>query len=127
MGAELFLKVAEKYPFLTFFSYANVEYVGIIQNKDSYITSFYDFGNITNVDHKKLFLDLANVWWWESRRDLPINIFLKHEWVVFKPYLRTFTNKDLQILHGPCVSLSDLLGKKSKRKSIVLVKRCDRS
>jgi len=123
MGTELFLKVAEKYPFLTFFSYAGIEYVGVIQNRDTIITTFYDYGNIVDTDQKRIFLDLANVWWWESNRTVPINIFLKNEWSLFKPYLRTFVNKDLEILHGPCLSLSELHAKKSKRRSIMLVRR----
>jgi hypothetical protein len=49
----------------------------------------------------------------------------KHEWDPFKPYLRTFTNKDLKILHGPICSLSEMARKKSKRKSITLVRRVD--
>lgn len=125
MGSELFLKVAEKYPFLTFFSYAGVEYVGIIQNKDITVTTFYDYGNIHNAEQKRLFLDLASVWWWESNRINPINIFLKHDWSVFKPTLRTFSNKDLEILYGPACSLLDLTAKKSKRKSIILVRKLD--
>ena len=125
MAAELFLKVAEKYPFLTFFSYGGVEYVGVMQNRDSIITTFYDYGNIHDVEQKRLFLDLANVWWWESNRLNPINIFLKHEWSVFKTTLRTFSNKELEILHGPICSLLDLYATKSKRKSIILVRKLD--
>mgnify|MGYP003347682016 CR=1 FL=1 len=71
------------------------------------------------------FLELANVWWWESNRSIPINIFLKTDWDPFKPYLRTFANKDLEILHGPVCSLSEMARKKSKRKSITLVRRLD--
>ena len=39
--------------------------------------------------------------------------------------LRTFANKDLEILHGPVCSLSEMARKKSKRKSITLVRRLD--
>jgi hypothetical protein len=56
---------------------------------------------------------------------VPINIFLKNDWDVFKPYLRTFINKDLEVLHGPVCSLSDMGRKKSKRKSITLVRRVE--
>jgi hypothetical protein len=37
--------------------------------------------------------------------------------------LRTFSNRDLEIIHGPVCSLNDLGRKKSKRKSITLVRR----
>jgi len=123
MNHELFAKLAEKYPFITLCVYANNEYVGIIQNQDDSITTIYDFGSIQGVGEKQRFLELANVWWWESNRSIPINIFLKGEWDLFKPYLRTFTNKDLEIMHGPICSLSEMARKKSKRKSITLVRR----
>jgi hypothetical protein len=125
MSNELFPKLAEKYPFITLCMYANVEYIGIIQNQDDSITTIYDFGSIQGLEEKKLFLELANVWWWESNRSIPINIFLKTEWEPFRSYLRTFTNKDLKILHGPICSLSEMARKKSKRKSITLVRRVD--
>jgi hypothetical protein len=125
MTNDLFAKLAEKYPFITLCVYASTEYVGIIQNQDDAITTIYDFGAISDLDVKRQFLELANVWWWESNRSVPINIFLKSEWDMFKPYLRTFTNKDLEVLHGPICSLSEMSRKKSKRKSITLVRRVD--
>jgi hypothetical protein len=125
MGTEIFAKIAERYPFITFCTYAGNEYIGVVQNRDDAVTTIYDFGNIPHPELKKVFLELANVWWWESNRSIPINIFLKQDWEVFRPFLRTFTNKDLEILHGPCTSLTDIARKKSKRKSITLVRRMD--
>jgi hypothetical protein len=125
MNTDFFEKLAEKYPFITLCVYATTEYVGIIQNQDDAITTIYDFGAIQDPEIKRQFLELANVWWWESNRSVPINIFLKNDWDVFKPYLRTFINKDLEVLHGPVCSLSDMGRKKSKRKSITLVRRVD--
>jgi hypothetical protein len=125
MNPDIFAKLADKYPFITLCTYAANEYVGIIQNRDDFITTIYDFGSIVEAEQKRLFLELANVWWWESNRSIPINIFLKHEWEPFRPYLRTFTNRDLEILHGPVCSLSEISRKKTKRKSITLVRRVE--
>ena len=125
MGPEVFEKLAERYPFITFCTYAGNEYVGVIQNQDNLVTTIYDFGAIQNAELKQLFLDLANIWWWESNRSIPINIFLKHEWNPFRPYLKTFINKDLDILHGPSTSLAELSRKKTKRRSITLVRKVD--
>ena len=108
MGVELFEKIAERYPFITFCTYASNEYVGVIQNRDDQITTIYDFGGIVEDATKREFLELANQWWWESNRSIPINIFLKHDWEKFKPYLKTFINKDLQIILGPSTSLQEL-------------------
>ena len=125
MTNDIFAKLAEKYPFITLCVYATTEYVGIVQNQDDIITTIYDFGSIQDVDSKRKFLELANIWWWESNRSIPINIFLKTEWDTFKVYLRTFVNKDLTVLHGPICSLSEMSRKKSKRKSITLVRRIE--
>lgn len=125
MNHDLFARLAEKYPFITLCVYANAEYVGIIQNQDETITTIYDFGSIQDLSSKQKFLELANIWWWESNRSIPINIFLKSEWDQFRSCIKTFTNKDLQILHGPICSLSEMARKKSKRKSITLVRRVD--
>jgi hypothetical protein len=125
MNNLIFTKLAERYPFITLCIYASEEYVGIIQNKDDTITSMYDFGSIIDIELKRRFIELANIWWWESNRSIPINIFLKRDWEVFRPYMKTFTNKDLNIIHGPVCSLSDLAKLRSKRRSITLVKRID--
>jgi len=125
MTNDFIEKLTEKYPFITLCVYASTEYVGIVQNQDDAITTIYDFGAIADAELKRHFLELANVWWWESNRSIPINIFLKGQWDPFKPYLRTFTNKDLEILHGPVCSLGEMSRKKSKRKSITLVRRVE--
>jgi hypothetical protein len=123
MGSELFRKLTEKYPFITLCVYAGNEYIGVVQNQDSLVTTLYDFGALHNSDQKQKFLELANIWWWESNRSIPINIFLRHDWEEFRFSLRTFINKDLEILHGPVCNLNDIAKKKAKRKSITLVRR----
>jgi hypothetical protein len=125
MGSDLFRKLTEKYPFITLCVYAGNEYIGIIQNQDDLVTTIYDFGALHTADQKHRYLELANVWWWESNRSIPINIFLRQDWEDFRFSLRTFVNKDLDILHGPVCSLNDIARKKSKRKSITLVRRVD--
>jgi hypothetical protein len=123
MANEFFTRIAEKYPFVTLCVYATDEYVVIVQNRDDYVTTIYDFGSIKDLDSKKKFLELANIWWWESNRSIPINIFLKQDWNQFDYCLKTFVNKDLQIIQGPVCSLSEMARKKSKRKSITLVRK----
>lgn len=123
MNKDVFEQLAEKYPFISLCVYADTEYLGIIQNRDEVVTTIYDFGKIQDLDSKRRFLELANIWWWESNRSIPINIFLKSDWDQFRSYLRTFVNKDLEILHGPACSLSEMSCKRSKRRSITLVRR----
>lgn len=126
MSSEFFKELSDKYPFVTVVNYAGAEYVGIMQNRDATVTTMYDFGRIVDLKLKQKFLELANIWWWESNRSIPINIFLREEWAVFRPYLQTFINKDLEILLGPTISLGDLSKKRTKKKSITLVRRLDR-
>ena len=125
MGNNIFEKLAEKYPFITLCIYASNEYIGIVQNRDDAVTTIYDFGAVLTQQDKLEFLELANNWWWESNRSIPINIFLRGDWEKFRFTLRTFSNKDLEILHGPVCSLIDIARKKTKRKSITLVRRLD--
>lgn len=123
VGSDFFKRLTENHPFITVCSYANQDYVGIIQNRDDLVTTIYDYGAITDPVAKERFLELGDTWWWESNRIIPINLFLKEEWMMFKPYLRTFTNKSLVIIHGPVCSLTELNKRRSKRRSITLVKR----
>jgi len=113
----------ERYPFISLCVYAGTEYVGIIQNRDDTVTTMYDFGMLDDSDSKNTYLDLANIWWWESNRSIPINIFLREEWDQFRGCLKTFSNRDLNIIHGPVCSLQDITRKKTKRRSITLVRR----
>ena len=57
MGVELFQKIAERYPFITFCTYAKNEYVGVVQNRDDQVTTIYDFGSIVNDQQKRDFLE----------------------------------------------------------------------
>lgn len=122
---EFFKKLSENHPFITVCSYANQDYVGIVQNRDDVVTTIYDYGAIVDPLIKEKFLELGEVWWWESNRLIPINLFLKNDWAIFKPYIRTFNNKSLVILHGPTCSMNELNKRRSKRRSITLVKRLD--
>lgn len=113
----------ENLEFLTGISYSGKEYVGIIINQDNQITSFYDVESIHSQNLKKKFLELGELWWWESNRQIPIDIFLRHEMAPFKECIKTFSNKDVEILFGPVTSMQSLLKKRIKRRSIQLIRK----
>lgn len=113
----------DQYPFLSFVTYGGNDYIGIIQNSDELITTIYDFALLKTLEQKERFLDLADQWWWESNRLVPINVFLKQDWFEFKVCLKTFNSKDVVIEHGPYVSLKEIAQKRSKRRSITLVRK----
>ena len=115
--------ILNSYPFLSHIMYGGCDYIGIIQNFDEVITTIYDFGLLKDAEIKKTFLSLGETWWWESNRLMPINVFLKQDWAVFKICLRTMNSKDVEIKMGPYVSLKEMATKRSKRKSITLVRK----
>ena len=113
----------DQYPFLSYVTYSTNEYIGIIQNQDDVITSIYDFSMLKTDEQKKRFLELAESWWWESNRLIPINLFLKGDWAEFRPILKTLNSKDVCLKYGPAVSLKETSQKRSKRRSITLIRR----
>jgi hypothetical protein len=120
---EHYKQLLGQYPFISYVTYGGNEYIGIIQNFDEVITTIYDFGLLKEDKHKKVFLSLGETWWWESNRLIPINVFLKQDWVNFRVCLRTMNSKDVEIKMGPYVSLKEMAAKRSKRKSITLIRR----
>jgi len=113
----------ENFPFISVINHVNQEYVGIIINQDAQVTSVYDYSAIKTDVEKTRFLELGEVWWWESNRQIPINIFLLKEIVEFRYAIRNFSTKDVKVLLGPCTSLNDIIVKRIKRKSITLVRK----
>ena len=111
------------FPFLTLVSYGGAEYVGIIQNIDNNIASMYNYEGIKTVELKRNFLELGHEWWWGTNRMIPINIIFKSRFEPYKSCLITFTMKDFSIIHGPTVSLSNILQKRVKRKNIQLIRK----
>ena len=116
-------KLLEKYPFISYLTYGGNEYIGIIQNVDEVITTIYDFSVLKTEEQKCKYLELGDQWWWESNRLIPINVFLKADWAEFKCCLKTMNSKDVKILFGPQVSLREIAAKRSKRRSITLVRK----
>lgn len=116
-------KIQVNYPFLSCIKSNNQEYIGIIINYDSYIASIYDMSMISEKDHRDQFLELGDAWWWESNRKIPINIFLKKEMQIFKYSIKTFNSKDVKLVFGPTINLSEIAEKRVKRKSVQLIKK----
>lgn len=111
----------EKFPFLTGISYREKEYVGIVVNYDNAVISFYDVSSLGTPDQKKALLQCGDTWWWESNRQIPADIYLHEEMKVFKPCLKTFVLKEVEILFGPVTSLQNLSKKRIKRRSVQLI------
>jgi len=113
----------ENFPFISVIVHVSHEYVGIIINQDAQVTSMYDYSMIKTDEEKQRFLELGETWWWESNRQIPINIFLAREILDFRYVIKNFSTKDVKLMHGPCTSLNDIIVKRIKRKSITLVRK----
>ena len=111
------------FPFITCIRIGDNEYVGIIINLDDNVVSLYDIADVKTDADKQLFLEMGEVWWWESNRKIPINIFLKKEMQMFKYSIKTFNSKDVRVILGPVVNLMNLTIKRVKRKSVQLVRK----
>jgi|TARA_B110000046_G_C13013347_1_gene407668 hypothetical protein len=115
--------IQENFPFLSVVTYGGIEYIGIIINQDATVTSMYIYTDIRSELEQKAFLALGDVWWWESNRLIPINIFLRGEIEPFRYAIMTMNSKDVKISIGPCVNISNLAVKRIKRKSVQLVRK----
>lgn len=110
------------YPFVSCVKFSDTEYVGIIINVDDNVASIYDITMLKSDVERQLMLEMGEIWWWESNRKIPINIFLKKEMQVFRHAIKTFNSKDMEVVFGPIVSLSEISEKRVKRKSIQLIR-----
>ncbi len=115
--------IETNFPFISVASYGGIEYVGIIVNQDQHVTTMYVYTSLHTNREKKKFLELGDIWWWESNRMIPVNIFLREEFERFQYALMTMNSKDVKISVGPCVNLNNLSVKRVKRKSVQLVRR----
>ena len=120
---EIFKTLRDKFPFLSLIRKGEMEFVGIVQNQDNQVISFYDYGRIMSPQDKMKFLKLGEIWWYESNRKIPINIFIKREFKYFRTTLVSLNSKDVEIVHGPTLRLSDIAKKGIKRRTIQLVRK----
>ena len=120
---EIFKTLRDKFPFLSLIRKGDMEFVGIVQNQDNHVISFYDYGRIMSPQDKMKFLKYGEIWWYESNRKIPINIFIKREFKYFRTTLVSLNSKDIEIAHGPTLRLSDIAKKRIKRRTIQLVRK----
>ncbi len=120
--AKLRDNIQEQLPFISVLHYGEEEYVGIIVNQDQFVTSFYDLSTIKTPEEKASLLEIGEIWWWESNRQIPINIFCRREIEPYRYAIKTFNSKDVRIVLGPVVNLMNMTLKRVKRKSVQLVR-----
>lgn len=125
MTPEEFNKLNEKHPYLTYVGFMDYDLIGIIHNVDSQIISIYVYNNITEESQKIKFLDLGKLWWEQSNRMIPINIFLREDFKEFSDTLKCLPRKDVKDIFGYTINLEQHFQKRIKRKRIQLIRNID--
>lgn len=118
---ERITNLLSSYPFLSYGTMLDKQYLGIIQNCDNQLLSIYVLTDVTSHEDRVEFLRLGETWWFGSNRTVPINIFVR-EFRMFRPVLKHFARKDFNLIHGPAVSLADIIAKRVRKKSVILVR-----
>lgn len=124
--AKLRQNIQEQLPFISVLHYGDEEYVGIIINQDQHVTSFFDLNLLRSPEEKTGLLEVGEVWWWESNRQIPINIFCRKEVDPFRYAIKTFNSKDVRVILGPTVNLMNMTLKRVKRRQVQLIKAVKR-
>jgi hypothetical protein len=114
--------ILETFPFLSYGSLQDKQYLGIIQNSDNQLLSMYVLDMIPDSKLRVEFLRCGEEWWWGSNRQIPINIFLRERFRPFRPFLKHFSRKDFNLISGPAVSLQETIARRVRRRQVTLVR-----
>ena len=119
----IYSEILNKFPFLSLCKAGEEEIIGIIQNYTSTIASIYVYNVLIDTVQKQEFLQFGEEWWWQSNRQLPINLVIGPQFKKFSYCLKTYNVKDFEILQGEPVSLQNIMTKRIKRRQIQLVQK----
>lgn len=125
--AKLRQNIQEQLPFISVLHYGDDEYVGIIINQDQFVTTFFDLNMLHSPEEKTNLLEIGEIWWWESNRQIPISIFLRKEIEPFRYAMKTFNSKDVRLILGPTVNLMNMTLKRIKRRQVQLIRAIKKS
>lgn len=114
--------IRANFPFISVVHYGGLEYIGVVINQDQHVTSMFDYELLRSDEDRKEFLELGEAWWWESNRTIPITIYLRSEMWPYRYAIKTMNTKDVDVVFGPTVNLSNIAIKRVKRKMIQLIK-----
>lgn len=114
--------LAQRWPYLTHIKYLNKDYFGIVQNSDVNFLHMYVIDQTMSTEHKQEFINCGELYWWGSNRQVPINVFLGARFKIFRGYLKSFSQKEVNLQSGPVPSLDTLINRRSKKRTVQLVK-----
>lgn len=116
------MNVHNTYPFVTIVHHGGNTYYGIIKIKSKQYTTLYCFNNMNTIEQETL-LELANNWWWQSNRLIPISLFFREEMEDYEEYTIRFDTSSITEISGPQVSFNNFPAKRIKRRNVALKKR----
>lgn len=116
-------ELEDHYPYISIGRCGDTEIVGVIQNASKTIVAIYDLTAIESKQEKDLFLKLSKEYWWHSNRKIPIDIFMKESFGRFKRYLKSYSTKEYEHIHGPLPTLSSIASKRPKKRKITISKK----
>ena len=109
-------------PYVTVIQYDGVMYYGIIKIKSKQYTTLYCFSEMNEIQVESL-LSLAEDWWWQSNRKIPICIFMQPQMEEYEFSTKRFNTDLVTFVNGPVLSLMDLQTKRIKRRNVALKKK----
>lgn len=109
-------------PYVTVLEHDGKMYYGIIKIRSKQYTTLYCFHLMEESQQKDL-LELADIWWWQCNRTIPICLFMQEDMEKFEEQTLRFNTDSVTFLSGPSISLSDLPTKRIKRRNITLKKK----
>lgn len=118
-------RVLEKFPYFSYGCHHNQKYLGIVQNADNQLISMYVLDETMDAKMRSAFISMGESWWWESNRQIPIHIFHKDRFRIFRPYLKHFARKDFELISGPIVSLQETIAKRVRKRQVTLLRKLD--
>lgn len=110
------------FPFITVLECDGEQYIGVLKIKSKQYITLYCFNNMPE-DQKKELIDLAQQWWWQSNRAIPISLFMREEMEDYEKYTLRFNTDSCTNIQGPLISLSELPTKRIKRRNIALKRK----
>lgn len=123
MTPEEFNILNEKHPYLTYVKFGDDEYIGIIQNEDNQFITIFAYTLINNEILRKKFLEMGRLWWDDSNHLIPIDIFLREEFYIYRDVLKCLPKKDIKNVMGPTLNLEENFSKRIKRKKVQLIRQ----
>lgn len=108
-------------PYVTTVIHGGTIYYGILKIRSKEYITLYNLMDM-NEDEQNKILALAETWWWQSNRSIPISVFMSDDLEYYNKHCIRFNTASV-IVDGPNISLNELPSKRIKRRNQTLKKK----